>query len=239
MNYFYVSRDTYDIYYFNEKAKLVIIGMSPGRNQTLSKKYDFDNGSYYNNKLFAFSGEMRKRLVDMLDAIGLDKFLFGEEKSCASLWDDHFDLVNHVSVLPQPVLETNEIVDNPLSLNNTNELVKLKKAKFISGINYKLIQNNNVLSEDFKIFRDNFDRYNKDTIFIALGPSVEDVLKSLNLNGKRIIAIPHPSGNNKDRVNKAFLNKDSDISGFDFSYKRAREYREKADRIMDELLKNR
>ena len=175
----------------NLDARVVIVGMTPGRSQAenaLVAAHDaLRSGSSTSEsariaKIHAsFSGEpMRGNLIAMLDAIGVDRWL--GISSTASLWGDKAHLVHFTSALRYPVFVdgknwsgTPDIVRTPV-LRTTledytgKELAQLDKA-----------------------------------LIVPLGPKVSAAMAHLAANGSisanRVLAgLPHPSGANAERI---------------------------------------
>ena len=175
----------------NKKAKILIVGITPGWTQTQiaykTANQGLRNGMAiegilrqckYNSR---FSGSMRKNLIEMLDEIGLNKKFY--LKSCSELFEKNNELMHTTSLIKYPVFvnEKNYNGHNPEILKNDLLMTYIKKY-FVSEINE--------LNE---------------TIIIPLGKAVEEVLiylkqeSLIDKNKKIMYSFPHPSGANGHR----------------------------------------
>ena len=219
MSYSVISKESFDIHYVNPNAKVVIVGISPGSSQSSNTNYNPKKDSKYNNQQCAFKDPKRKaiqnNLIKMLDSISINKYL--DINSCSSLWNEDFDKINFISVLPHSVL---------------------KNDKFISKIEYSEIVKNSLLKREFDLFIDALTQYSKDTIFVACGPSVYEILVNhTSLDSKKIVPIAHPSGANSGRVNAYCSKKIKDNRKEDKSYQKALALRKTADEVLMRLFK--
>ena len=97
--------------YVNIDAKLIIVGITPGRTQMNRSinalKQALANGHSPEQALesvkqnASLSGTMRPRLVEMLNRLGYAEKL--GITCCSSLWAEHNDLVHFCSVLKYPI----------------------------------------------------------------------------------------------------------------------------------------
>jgi hypothetical protein len=186
--------------YINPKARIVLVGITPGHTQMLNalkeaRRQMDDNASDDEvlkaaSATGAFSGSIRPNLTALLDAIGLHQWLgIG---SCAELFGSAANLVQATSVLRSPV--------------------------FASGENYNgspLITRQPILLEHL------VTGFAKDVaslpqaIFIPLGDKVAKALHYLSDRGfidraSIFDGLPHPSGENGERI-AYFLGKKSRI----------------------------
>ena len=191
--------------HYNPKAKVFIIGITPGFQQmstaiaTARKELEVSDNIeeiQYKCKVAArFSGSLRKNIISMLDGIELNKVL--ELQSCSELFEKKDYLLHTISLIPYPVFVKGE--------NYTGHTPKLIKSDFLMKYVYdNFINEFNKLEESEKI------------LLIPLGKAVEEVL--LNLKDKGIIkenqilvGFPHPSGANVNRVTQFEENKDNMI----------------------------
>ena len=191
--------------YLNHKAKVFIIGITPGFQQmstaiaTARKELEVSDNIeeiQYKCKVAArFSGNLRKNIISMLDGIELNKVL--ELQSCSELFEKKDYLLHTISLIPYPVFVKGE--------NYTGHTPKLIKSDFLMKYVYdNFINEFNKLEESEKI------------LLIPLGKAVEEVL--LNLKDKGIIkenqilvGFPHPSGANVNRVTQFEENKENMI----------------------------
>lgn len=174
----------------NEKADIVIVGITPGRQQMrnallevhrILKSGAGDDEAVASAKVFAsFSGPMRSNLVALLDGIGIDKVLGLE--STASLWGKASSRVQFTSALRYPV--------------------------FIDGGNYSgtpAIASTPFLTDQLrKWFLPEMGALSN-AIFVPLGPQIGDVLERAaamaGVDRNRVLSgLPHPSGANAERI---------------------------------------
>ena len=173
--------------YFNQKAKIFIVGITPGFQQmstaisTARKELEFTddiNEVQYRCKVAArFSGSLRNNIISMLDGIYLNNAL--EINSCSELFKDKDYLLHTISLIPYSVF-----VDGK---NYTGHTPKILKTPIL--MNY--IDN---------IFLDELSNL-ENVLIIPLGKAVEEVLKGF----------PHPSGANGNRKKQYEDNKEKMI----------------------------
>ena len=164
--------------YVNPKAKVVIVGITPGNSQLDGSREGMSPREI--KQEYAFAGKMRPNLVNMLDYIGVNSLLNIE--SCKSLWDDDFDKVDMTSLLVDATYEikkdgSEEMFRHAEKIAKSEELTKRLEEGFVK----------------------NCKRYENPLLFVACGSGVYDVLKRLQeekkINGE-VVAIAHPSGAN-------------------------------------------
>lgn len=176
--------------YINPKAKVCIIGITPGWEQaeealtTVRKELlagnSWDSAIRMAKRRASFKGTMRRNLVEMLDDLELNSALgLG---SCVTLFEDAFDLVHTSSVIRNPV--------------------------FVDGKNYtghrpKIRRSPKLLEIVRSTFRQELETVNS-ALIVPLGKAVEDALDILiddgSLDGLRVLrGFPHPSGANGHR----------------------------------------
>lgn len=182
--------------YVNPQARIVIVGITPGRTQMLNAlrecRRQLDAGADYQSALRAaklngaFSGAMRPNLVSLLDSIGLHRWL--GLQSCDDLFGQAAELVQTASVLTNPVFVGAE------NYNGTPSMVRhpLLQQQLIVGFGHDAQTLPNAL-------------------FIPLGDKVAEAMQFLAdrgfLNKDRILSgLPHPSGANAERI-QYFLGK--------------------------------
>src|SRR5450830_967417 len=95
----------------NRNAKLILVGVTPGRTQmnnslkaavdALKENLDDDQVIARAKQAASFSGTMQKKLIAMLDHHGFNKRL--GIRSCEELWQDANHLVHFTSALRNPV----------------------------------------------------------------------------------------------------------------------------------------
>lgn len=176
--------------YINFKARIVLLGITPGTHQANAALNQFKMGlekgltiqqSLKDAKEFAsFSGPMRSNLVKMLDSVGAAKLL--EVDSCARLFDSHAGIVHYTSALRYPV--------------------------FMDGKNYS--GSPSILS--LKYFKDMIDTWLADEVrqlsnalWVPLGKEPTSAIEYLVNRGlipsqNVIKGLPHPSGANAERI---------------------------------------
>lgn len=206
------SENSIEIYYaphneyLNPKAKIFIIGITPGFQQMstaiATARKEFELGSdikeiQYKCKVAGrFSGVIRKNIISMLDEITLNKAL--NIDSCSELFNKKDYLLHTVSLIPYPVF--------------------VKKQNY-SGHTPKLIKSEFLMNYIYENFIDEFNSLDnsKDILLIPLGRAVEEVL--LELASKELIKVgqilnnfPHPSGANVNRITQLKENKENMIN---------------------------
>lgn len=176
--------------FINPSARIVIVGITPGRQQMLSAlneaRRQLDSGANDRQVLMAaksvgaFSGNIRIHLVSLLDYIGINRWL--GLSSCSALFGVAASLVQTTSALRNPV--------------------------FVKGKDYNGTPNmtrNPLLREQL------LSHFVEDTlalpnaVFIPLGNKVANALMFLadhgHLDRDRILAgLPHPSPQNIERI---------------------------------------
>ena len=188
--------------YLNPKAKVFIIGITPGFQQmstaisTARKELelgtDIEEIQYKCKVAGRFSGGLRKNIISMLDYIRLNDAL--SINSCSALFEDKDYLLHTVSLIPYPVFVKKQ--------NYSGHTPKLLKSEFLMKYVY-----DNFIKELKDI--ENF----KDILIIPLGKAVEEVLHKLSeegiINTRQILkGFPHPSGANVNRVVQLEENKE-------------------------------
>ncbi|MGE8556897.1 MULTISPECIES: hypothetical protein [unclassified Acinetobacter] len=188
--------------YLTPNAKVVLVGITPGKTQLLNALISVENSikkGLSTNEILknakvegAFSGTLRKNLVQLLDYIGLDKKL--GIKSTDSLFNTNAHLVHTTSVLRHPVF-----VDGQDYSGSTPNMIK------------------------HPLMVDLIDKYLKEEIrqlpnalYIPLGPKVCKVFDSLVkeglLNSDQVLSgLPHPSGANAERIAYFMGNKQKEL----------------------------
>lgn len=183
----------------NEKAKIFIVGITPGWTQT-KIAYETAHSCLLQNlcnkdikkeckKKSRFAGNMRKNLIEMLDELNLNKRL--NINSCSELFDEHDIRLHTTSLVPYPVF-----------INNKN----------YTGTNPKILDNKILTSYLKKYFYKEAEKL-PDALYIPLGNAVEEVLEYMVREGlikkeQCLFGFPHPSGANGHRKQKFLENKD-------------------------------
>jgi hypothetical protein len=174
----------------NRDARLVLVGITPGKTQAVNAlneaKRQLSQGAPDDEVLKrakatgAFSGSMRPYLVDMLDHIGIAKWL--GLPSCAQLFGEAAHLLQTASVLQFPVF-----VDGD-NYNGSPDILKSPLLK--------------------KMLLDHFGQLPAmlpQAVFVPLGPVATKVVCWLAergaVNPRRVLAgLPHPSPANAERI---------------------------------------
>lgn len=177
--------------FVNEQAKIVIVGITPGftqlKNAYLSLQKSTRAGLAIDQLLrnvksdASFSGSMRQNLIDMLDHIGINKWL--DIPSSADLFSSRADLLHSTSALKYPVFV------NGANYNGTPNMIK---HEILSRY---LVES---LGQEVKAL--------KDALFVPLGPKPSAALEYLANKGlvsrERILTgFLHPSAASQERVN--------------------------------------
>lgn len=188
--------------YVNPKAKVFIVGITPGFQQMeaaiVEARKGIENGLSieaisYNCKAAArFSGSLRNNIITMLDGIYLNKAL--DIDSCSELFKDKDYLLHTISLIPYSVF-----VDGKNYTGHTPKLLKSEVLmKYVNSI---------FLEELSKLDR---------VLIIPLGKAVEEVLDKFISEGKIdekyvLKGFPHPSGANGNRKKQYEENKENMI----------------------------
>lgn len=174
--------------YINPKAKILIVGITPGWSQTerayLTAKEGIaqqmtDEEICFRCKMASrFAGTMRKNLISMLDELGLQRRL--ALSSCAELFAEGNDILHTTSLIRYPC--------------------------FYKGKNYSghtpPITSSDILQRYLSEFAIELDCLDDVRLIIPLGAAVENALHALSLpeNIAVLRGFPHPSGLNAHRA---------------------------------------
>lgn len=202
------KEDNIEIYYaphneyMNEKAKVFIIGITPGFQQMstaiaearkeLEITDNIEEIQYKCKVAGRFSGSLRKNIIKMLDEIELNKAL--NINSTEELFYEKDYLLHTVSLIPYSVFVKKQ--------NYSGHTPKLIKSEFLMKYVY-----DNFINELKSL--NNFENI----LLIPLGRAVEEVLIKLEdegiINKNQILkGFPHPSGANVNRVKQLEENKE-------------------------------
>ena len=168
--------------YQNTKAKVVIVGITPGNSQLKGDREGLDLREIKRKN--AFAGSMRPHLINMLDYVGVNRLL--DIESCSSLWEEDFDKVDMTSLLKEATYE----LKKDGSKTMFKDVKKIAKSEKLTRM----------LEEGFV---KNSSNYEYLVLYVACGPGVYNTLKELQAKGKivgDVIGIAHPSGANLGRV---------------------------------------
>ncbi|WP_291570758.1 hypothetical protein [Clostridium sp. UBA4548] len=204
-DFFIENQGSMEIYYcthneyVNTKAKIFIIGITPGFQQmsksiavarkAIERSIPLEEVPYICKSEGRFYGAIRKNIIDMLNELELNKVLGIE--SCSELFGSKDYLLHTTSVIPFAV--------------------------FVDGKNYtghrpKLLKNDLLLKYVKNYFYPQVKAL-KHGLFIPLGKSVEEVLEDLIKSGvlkeeQCLKGFPHPSGANGHRFTQFEQNKE-------------------------------
>lgn len=176
--------------YINQEARIVIVGITPGRTQMLNAlqecrrqidaNVDEQQALRAAKLTGAFSGAMRPNLVALLNKVGLQHWL--GIACCDSLFGEDAALVQTTSVLRNPVFV------NGANYNGTPSMVRhgLLQQQLIDGF-----------GQDIKAL--------PHAVFVPLGDKVAQALHFLAdrdylSKGQILDGLPHPSGANAERI---------------------------------------
>ena len=181
-NFLIKRKDNIEIYYapfdyINSKAKIMIVGITPGLQQMLQSYEAVNEGRSLKEvkDLSSFKGSMRTTLIKYLDALNINKKL--RIKSCESLFNINSKYLHSTSLIKYPVFDKGR---------NYSGSGLLKKKILLD-----------FLEEHFVKELKKLDK----TIIIPLGNTVSSTIDYLNnefkLNLKCFLkGFPHPSGLN-------------------------------------------
>jgi len=181
-NFLIKREDNIEIYYapfdyINSKAKIMIVGITPGLQQMLKSFEAINEGRSLKEvkDLSSFKGSMRTTLIKYLDALNINKKL--KIKSCESLFNINSKYLHSTSLIKYPVFDKGR---------NYSGSGLLKKKILLD-----------FLEEHFVKELKKLDK----TIIVPLGNTVSSTIDYLNnefkLNLKCFLkGFPHPSGLN-------------------------------------------
>lgn len=173
-----------DFDYVNPKAQVVIVGITPGNSQ-LEKSREGQSKREI-KRINAFTGNMRPKLIAMLDHVGINKLLGIE--SCKSLWKEDFDKVEMTSLLKEATFYKGKMFNKAADIRKSKKLQEMLNNGFVKDC----------------------ASYANSKLFIGLGKDVDTLLCELRDRGvihAQIIGMPHPSGANSG-PSKAFVDKE-------------------------------
>lgn len=163
--------------YINSKAKIAIVGITPGLQQMTQSFQAIKDGKSLKEvkDLSSFKGSMRTTLIKYMDELKINKIL--KIKSCESLFDLDSKYLHTTSLVKYPVF------DKGKNYSGANILKKKILLEFIED---------NFLKE-LKILQN--------SIIIPLGNTVSSTIDYLNLKHQLNLrcflkGFPHPSGLN-------------------------------------------
>jgi len=163
--------------YINSKAKIVIVGITPGLQQMLQSYEVINEGKSFKEvkDLSSFKGSMRTGLIKYLDELKINDIL--KIKSCESLFNKNSKYLHTTSLVKYPVFD---------------------KGKNYSGAN--ILKKKILLDFIEKNFLEELKTLKK-SIIIPLGNTVSSTIEYLNNKYKLKLScflkgFPHPSGAN-------------------------------------------
>jgi hypothetical protein len=176
--------------YITPKARIVIVGITPGAQQAGNALAEArrqllagapDATALRAAKVYAsFSGPMRTNLVAMLDHIGLNRKI--AVMTTADLWSHAAELVHFTSALRYPVFVAGE---------NYSSAPSMTRTPILRGLITSCLA-----EEAAKL---------SDAVWVPLGPKPEEAIRllvTLKLLGddQVLSGLPHPSGANAERI---------------------------------------
>ena len=163
--------------YINSKAKIMIVGITPGLQQMLQSFDAINHGKSLKEvkDLSSFKGSMRTTLIKYLDALSINKKL--KIKSCESLFNINSKYLHSTSLIKYPVFDKGK---------NYSGSGLLKKKILLDFLEAHFVKELKKLDK---------------TIIVPLGNTVSSTIDYLNnefkLNLKCFLkGFPHPSGLN-------------------------------------------
>ena len=163
--------------YINSKAKIMIVGITPGLQQMIQSFEAVNNGRTLKEvkDLSSFKGSMRTTLIKYLDALKINKKL--RIKSCESLFNINSRYLHSTSLIKYPVFDKGK---------NYSGSGLLKKKILLDFLETHFVKELKKLDK---------------TIIVPLGNTVSSTIDYLNnefkLNLKCFLkGFPHPSGLN-------------------------------------------
>ena len=181
-NFLIKREDNIEIYYapfdyINSKAKIMIVGITPGLQQMLQSFEAVNEGRSLKEvkDLSSFKGSMRTTLIKYLDALNINKKL--RIKSCESLFNINSKYLHSTSLIKYPVFDKGK---------NYSGSGLLKKKILLDFLEAHFVKELKKLDK---------------TIIVPLGNTVSSTINYLNnefkLNLKCFLkGFPHPSGLN-------------------------------------------
>ncbi|MFT7234700.1 MAG: uracil-DNA glycosylase [Methylophagaceae bacterium] len=180
----------------NTQAKLIIVGITPGRSQmnrsinalnhALSDGQSTQQALKSVKQSASLSGTMRPRLVDMLNRLGYAQKL--GIACCSSLWGENNNLVHFCSVLKYPIFVNGKDYSGQPKIFNVPQLKSLLFEQFVNDV----------------------QSINPSAHLMPLGEMVAEVLMQLDQRGdlkhflprfgNHIVSPPHPSGANAESI---------------------------------------
>lgn len=175
--------------FVNEKARIVLVGITPGRRQAtdalLAYRRSMQTGDEKTALAVAkatasFAGAMRSNLARMFDHVGLHSIL--EISSCSELFEKARSLVHYTSALRNPVFWDGANYSGQPKMNTVPILEQVVRTSFFDEV-----------------------RQLSSALWVPLGASAEIALQmaegaGLLENGAILRGFPHASGANAERI---------------------------------------
>ena len=176
--------------YVNAEARIAIVGLTPGRQQTTNALLTARAGLRQGASLAAaakeakahasFSGPMRSNLVRLLDHIGIARFL--GMTSTAELWQSRMEMAHFTSALRYPVFVDGQNWSGQPDMVRVASMRKWLES--YTGLELSTM---------------------RQALLVPLGPKVTAALQHLAalglIDAKHILSgLPHPSGANAERI---------------------------------------
>lgn len=178
--------------YINKKAKIIIVGITPGWRQmkiafmqfvkSLASNDSLESCLYKSKKAAGFAGSMRTNLIAMLDECDLPKAL--NIPTSSDLFEKNRDFLHTTSIIKYPVFV---------------------QDKNYSGHQPSIDQSPLLQHYAFQEFPRELAQVSPNALVIPLGKMVEKVFYKL-INDERLpnheylLGFPHPSGANGHRI---------------------------------------
>ncbi len=179
----------------NTDAKIIVVGITPGRSQMNRALAIFQQYAQNNDELTALlavkqqaslSGGMRPKITQILNKLGYPQHL--DIPCSSSLWGQHSHLVHFCSLLKYPVFINANDYCGQVQLFKNPKLVDLLMTQFVTDL----------------------ADINPNAEIVPLGAMVASVLDTLEQQGRlsqtltryraKVIAPPHPSGANAESI---------------------------------------
>ncbi|WP_233879839.1 hypothetical protein [Virgibacillus halodenitrificans] len=186
--------------YVNTAAKIVIVGITPGWQQTKTAYESVISNLPYLSKAdllrkaklaASFSGTMRNNLIQMLDESGVADAL--NINHASTLFSTNRDIIHTTSIIKYPVFYKDK--------NYTGHQPRIDQSEVLKHYVYT------VFPEELNLICDK-------ALVIPLGKSVENTIRSIIYDSKHTLlpGFPHPSGANGHRKKQFIDQKEQLIS---------------------------
>lgn len=173
----------------NPQARIAIVGITPGAHQAgqsirrLRERLEAGDtlraASMAAKEFASFSGPMRDNLVDMLDFVGVGRWL--GLQTCRELWEGRTDLVHFTSAIRYPTFRDGENYSGSPAIGKSRLLRDAMDRWF---------------AEELAAL--------PDALWIPLGDKVAAAIRECaaraSLSPRLLDGLPHPSGANGERI---------------------------------------